>query len=439
MKRITTAILALALPFQLLLGQSNVEGKLNDLNLPEILKFTNGQKVKKNQWPERRQEILDIYQKEMYGVIPTPPATMVLETLEEGATLGAYATRRQVRMWFSEDKTGPEIDWMIITPNHVKGPVPTVLLLNFEGNHTLVSDKEVVLPESWMHAADNNHSASEADRGKFIDPNSRSIVPLNMLIAQGYAVVTACYADISPDPDTGTKDADGKELQNYLAYTGIFDLWGERDESRTDNTTALGAWSWGLMRGMDLIEKDPRLDAKRVVLTGCSRLAKAALIAGAFDERFPVVVLNQSGGGGAPLHKHYFGENVKTMTQMFKHWYCESYAKYVEKESEMPFDQHMLLSCIAPRALMIQGFNEPWFDTEGEFLALKAASPIWEFLGEEGLPQVEWPDTYDLSAVGRKLAYYRRDNLHGIAAFDWVQMIEFTEKLFGCSRNCREQ
>jgi hypothetical protein len=119
--------------------------------------------------------------------------------------------------------------------------------------------------------------------------------------------------------------------------------------------------------------------------------------------------------------------------------YPKSYAKYVEKESEMPFDQHMLLSCIAPRALMIQGFNEPWFDTEGEFLALKAASPIWEFLGEEGLPQVEWPDTYDLSAVGRKLAYYRRNNLHGIAAFDWVQMIEFAEKLFSSSRNCKEQ
>lgn len=94
--------------------------------------------------------------------------------------------------------------------------------------------------------------------------------------------------------------------------------------------------------------------------------------------------------------------------------------------------QHNLIPVEAPfETLMIQGFNEPWFDTEGEFLALKAASPIWEFLGEEGLPKVKWPDSYDLSAVGRKLAYYRRDNLHGISAFDWVQMVEFADKLFG--------
>lgn len=424
MRKLFFALLGLIIPFQLLLCQTN------DYVLPDLFKFVDGEKVNKKQWPDRRLEILDIYQKEMYGKIPPSPEDMILENLEEGKTLGGYATRRQVRMWFNEHKTGPEIDWMIITPNHVKEPVPTVLLLNYDGNHTLLTDEEVILPESWVQEKSNNHRASEKDRGKAIDPNNRSILPLNMLVAKGYAVVTACYADISPDPESGMKDAAGRDLQSYLPYTGIFELWGNRDEKHTDNTTALGAWGWALMRGMDLIEKDPRLDAKKVILTGYSRLAKAALIAGAFDERFPVVVLNQTGGGGAPLHKHYFGENVKTMNQMFPHWYCKAYAKYIEKEAEMPFDQHMILSCIAPRALMIQGFNEAWFDTEGEFLALKAASPVWEFLGEKGLPKVEWPDTYDMSAVGHKLAYYRRDNLHGIAAFDWIQMIEFAEKLF---------
>lgn len=424
MKRIIIAFLAITLPIQMLLSQ------IETFPLPEVLEFANGKEVKKEQWPERRQEILDIYQKEIYGEMPPAPACMVVETLEEGLTLGGYATRRQVRMWFSKDKTGPEIDWMIVTPNHTKQPVPAVLLLNFDGNHTLLSDKEVILPESWVKQEKNNYKASEAERGSLIDPNNRSIIPLDRLVAQGYAVVTACYADVSPDPEVGTKDAEGKDWQSYLPYTGIFELWGQRDESRTDNTTALGAWGWALMRGMDLIEMDTRLDAKRVILTGCSRLAKAALIAGAFDERFPVVVLNQSGKGGAPLHKHFWGENVKTMNQMFPHWYCKAYAKYIDKEAEMPFDQHMILACIAPRAVMIQGFNEPWFDTEGEFLALQAASPVWEFLGEEGLPEVKWPDTYDMSAVGRKLAYYRRDNLHGISAFDWVQMIKFADHLF---------
>lgn len=184
------------------------------------------------------------------------------------------------------------------------------------------------------------------------------------------------------------------------------------------------------MRGMDMIEMDERLDENKVLLTGSSRLAKAAMLAGAFDERFPVVVLNQTGGGGVPLHKHYFGENVATMTYNFTHWYCKAYAKYVENEESMPFDQHMLLACMAPRALMVQGFNDKWYDTEGEFLAMKAASPAWEFLGAEGLPDVEWPASYDKSAIGNTLAYYRRNNEHGIAAIDWVWMLEFADKIF---------
>lgn len=96
----------------------------------------------------------------------------------------------------------------------------------------------------------------------------------------------------------------------------------------------------------------------------------------------------------------------------------------------MPFDQHMFLSCIAPRALMVQGFNNGWFDTKGEYLALKAASPVWTFLGAEGMPDVDYPEIYDKSAVGNTVAYYRRDNDHGISAIDWVWMLEFAEKYF---------
>jgi hypothetical protein len=90
----------------------------------------------------------------------------------------------------------------------------------------------------------------------------------------------------------------------------------------------------------------------------------------------------------------------------------------------------MLLACIAPRALMVQGFDEKWFDTKGEFMAMKAASPVWEFLGAEGLPDVEWPAAYDKRAIGSTLGYFHRDNLHGIAAIDWVWMLEFANNFF---------
>lgn len=393
------------------------ESKIPPYTLEDPLRFVDGKRVRKSNWPKRREEILNIFQREMYGQLPPVPDTVVVETVEEGPTMAGHATRKQVRMWFRTDRTGPSINWLILTPTFSKGTVPTVLMLNYSGNHTVVPDEEVLIPDFKYHVYIPH---TEKERGTMQDPNDRSIIPANMILARGYAFVTACYEDVSPDPD-------GRENQDKYAYTRIFDLWGPRDPKRTDNTTSLMAWAWALMRGMDMIENDPILDENKVVVTGSSRLGKAALIAGAFDERFSVVVPNQTGKGGAPLSKRYFGENVHVDIQSFSHWYCRAYDKYAGNESAMPYDQHLLLSCVAPRALMIQGFDEPWFDTKGEFLALQAASPVWKMLGKNGLPKVDFPGDYDRSAIGAYMAYYHRPLAHGISALDWQWMLDFAD------------
>ena len=321
MRRLFT-VLALICSATFATAQNYDESKIPPYELQDPLVFADGRKVKsKKQWKERRLEILDIFQSEMYGRMPAAPEILELETIEQGTTIGGYATRRQVRMYFSKDKSGPNIDWLIVTPNHIKTPAPVVILLNYYGNHTVLNDEAIIVTDGWMRNDKDfnveNNSASAESRGKMINPDLRSIIPVDMLVAKGYAVVTACYADISPDPDSWVKTDDGKLLQDELAYSEIFDLWGERDNSRTDNTTALTAWGWALMRGMDLICEDPALDENKVILTGSSRLGKAALIAAAFDERFPLLAVNQTGGGGVPLAKHYYGENVQTMTTAF--------------------------------------------------------------------------------------------------------------------------
>ena len=111
----------------------------------------------------------------------------------------------------------------------------------------------------------------------------------------------------------------------------------------------------------------------------------------------------------------------------FGYWWCREFAKYAGREKDMPFDQHMLISCIAPRPFLVEGFNNPWFDTRGEFLALKAASPVWQFLGAKGLPDVMWPMIYETTAIGPNLGYVRRDGKHGINADDWVWMLDFAD------------
>ena len=255
---------------------------------------------------------------------------------------------------------------------------------------------------------------------------------MSSLLARGYALVTACYSDISPDPDP-LVEKDGVILQDSFAYTGVFDRWGPRDPSRDDNTGSLAAWAWGLMRGMDMLEQDPALDSKRVVLTGYSRLGKAALIAGAFDERFPLVVPIQTGGGGVPLAKRNFGETIATEVSSFRHWYCRAYDKYAGEEKKMPFDQHLLLAAVAPRPLLVQGYEKAWFDPKGEYLSCRAASPAWKFLGRPGLPECGEPAYFATEAIGPCLGYVRRRGEHGISGWDWKWLLDFADRAFAAS------
>ena len=373
--------------------------------LPDILTATDGSKVTAENWPERRQEILKIFEEGMYGQIPAKPEEMSYEIIEEGTTLAGFGLRRQVRMWFTADKTGPSVDWLIVLPKKATGPVPAVMLLNYFGNHTLLSDPEILLTPYKIGSLNSligatGDYASEETRGFFSEPTWRSTYPIATLLARGHAIVTAAYQDFFPD-EPAAADREHK---------------------------ALATWGWSLMRGMDMLETMPEIDTKRVVLTGSSRLGKAALIAGAYDERFPVVVLNQTGGGGVPLAKHFYGENIASEMAQFPHWYIKEYGKYANNEAELPFDQHMILSCIAPRALLVQGFDDPWFDAKGEFMAMTAAQTVWEMLGMGGLGSQKMPADYSTSAIGEYIGYVRRDLDHGIAPIDWEWMLDFAEK-----------
>ena len=413
------------------------ESKIPPYTLEDPLEFVDGTKLKSPaDWPRRRAEILGIFAREMYGQPPPAPEAVVTEVwdVKENALAG-YCIRKQVRMWFRKDKSGPCINWIAFIPRYAKGPSPVILFLNYRGNHELVPDADIPVQQAWAQNDRRRHitenRASEKTRGAMCDPNCASILPIGMLLARGYAVMSACYCEVSPDPDWTEKDP--AHQQDPFAYTGVFDLWPKRDESRTDNTTALGAWAWALSRGLDYAETDPLLDAKRSVVTGCSRLGKAALLAAARDERFAVCVPNQTGGGGAPLAKRYYGENTATENVMFTHWYCKAYRKYAERPWEtLTFDQHLLLASVAPRALLIQGFDSSkWMHTKGEYLACRAAAPVWKFLGRGTMPDVPYPDNYSTAAIGESFGYVRRSEEHGIAAHDWMWMMDFADRALG--------
>ena len=400
------------------------ESKIAPYTLPDPLAFADGTRLTSpDQWPERRAEILTLFEDQMYGVIPPPPETLRIETLETRDILGGRATRKQLRMRFRADDTGPKIDWLLIIPKHVPHPVPAFIGLNYFGNHELDPDPAIRLCEGWLRDDPvhfiTGHRASEKSRGLSALPGAAQTWPIETLVTRGYALATACYGDVAPDDAT-------------LYTNGVHAIFPPSASGTGNAPSAIAAWAWALMRGMDMLEREPAIDTQHVAVIGCSRLGKTALLAGAKDPRFAVVIPNQTGGGGTPLAKRDYGENVALQNRNFPHWFCDNFRQYSDNEAAMPFDQHMLLAACAPRRLYVSGFPNRWFDPHGEFLSMKAAEPVWTFLGHAGLPAAAWPDEMT-PAIGTHLAYHRRPFEHGIAHHDWQCYLAFTDQAFGIS------
>lgn len=384
------------------------ESKADGYKLEDPLKYT-------------RKEILDIYAREMYGKEPPPPDDWMMYPGEEKIILGGQAIAKTGKMRFMSETAFwrqcddvPDIrpiDWLLVKPRKAKGKVPVIVFLNYRGNHEYLADLITSPTSGWVRNSLSlfiiDNQASELTRGKCTNPEEATYLPLSEIIDRGYAILTACYADACADPTF-------EEDQQKLCFRGertLFQLWGKRDESKGDNITALGAWAWLLSRGLDYAATDPDLDITRSIVTGCSRLGKAALLAGARDERFAVVAPVQTGGGGCPLLKRNYGENAKLMNFAFRHWYCKNFRKYSDNEKSMPFDQHLLLSAVAPRKLLVSGFTVPMYDPKGEKLSVEAARPAWIRAGRKN-----------------NVDYRCRGGRHGIQTDDWRAIMDFAER-----------
>ena len=179
---------------------------------------------------------------------------------------------------------------------------------------------------------------------------------------------------------------------------------------------------------MDFLETQDYIDASRIAVHGHSRLGKAALWAGATDERFALVISNNSGCGGAALSKRVFGENTGIINEKFPHWFCANYHKYGSHDELLPFDQHFALSLVAPRPLYVASADlDRWSDPHGEFLGLVEASKVYnKIYGFESLEGTAWPKLGNLWTD--RLAYHIREGKHDILLYDWMNYIIFCDR-----------
>ncbi len=399
-------------------GRNYDEAKVGSYTVPDPLVGKDDRKiVDRESWLRtRRGEILADFRDLMYGHTPELPVeqrSRVVATRKDA--LDGLATRTIVRLRFFDDPDAPQIELMVYLPNGAAAPAPVFLGLSFSGNASVEDDPSIPLPTGWMRGNNEavvNSRATEALRGI-----NASRWPIKMAIEKGYGVATFYYGDVEPDHIDGWRDG----IRGYaLKLAG-------RKERSSQEWGALGAWAWGLSRALDYLETLPAVDAKRVVVFGHSRLGKTALWAGAQDRRFAIVISNNSGEGGASLARRNYGENIAFSIGHASWRYCDRFRQFIDREDDLPFDQHMLLGLIAPRPVYIASATDDGLaDPKGEFLTAVHAEPIYRLFGLRGVNTSEWPQPD--TPVGDTIGYHLRTGQHDITAYDWEQYLRFASR-----------
>lgn len=379
--------------------------------LPDPLKTLEGETVNSREmWEQkRRPEVLELFQKHVYGRVPDATSKIAFNVFDdEDKALDGAAIRRQVTISITGARGTVQWDLLMYLPQIAKTqPVPVFVLLNFGGNNTVHPDPAIALTKSPGH---RNYTPPEDFRGA-----SQANYPIEKILTRGYGMATIHCWDIDPDRHD--------EFQNGIH--GIMDATGERPP---DAWGTISAWAWGLSRAMDYFETDAQIDHKHIAVLGHSRLGKTALWAGAQDERFAVVISNNSGCTGAALARRKMGETVKAINDRFPHWFCENYRQYNDKDDQMPVDQHMLISLIAPRPVYVASATEDaWADPEGEFLSCVHAAPVYALYDLKGLPTDVFPVAETPLNEGH-IGYHLRTGKHSLTEYDWERYMDYTDR-----------
>jgi lysophospholipase L1-like esterase len=368
---------------------------------PDPLTMNDGTKVTTAEqwWQERRPEIVEDFEREVYGRVPAnvPKVTWAVNETVDTTVGGQPVVARRV-VGHVDNAVDPaitvDINMAVVLPVNAKDPVPVLMMFGF-GNMPddpvphFPGFKEPVAPPSTVQ-----------------------------LIAAGWGYVSLDTSSIQADNGAGLTE-------------GIIGLTNKGKRRTPEQWGSLRAWAWGAARALDYLETLPAVDAKRVGIEGVSRYGKAALVTMAFEPRFAVALIGSSGEGGAKPHRRNFGEAVENLTGSGEyHWMAGNFLKYGAAEatfgsknaSDIPVDAHELIALCAPRPTFISyGIPEKgdakWLDQQGSFMATVAAGPVYRLLGARDLGvaedyRVAKMPPHNTSLLDGQLAWRQHDGGH---------------------------
>ena len=399
------------------------EAKANPFpHLPDPLTLNDGKKVKSKDiwWNQRRPELVEDLERELYGRIPkNVPGVTWSVTETTSANVGSHPVVGKRLVGRVDNSSYPLLDvtiqMILVTPADAKSPVPVMML--FGGGQ---------LPGS----------AAPAGRAGFAPPAGTDPPATEQLIAAGWG-----YAYLNP---TSFQADNGAGLTK-----GIIGLVNKGQPRKPDDWGALRAWGWGASRGLDYLATDKAVDASHIGIEGVSRYGKAALVTMAFDTRFALGLIASSGEGGVKLSRRYWGELQENLTNTGGyHWMAGNFLKYAAVESsfgsrnagDLPVDSHDMLALCAPRPAFIS-FGVPekgdakWLDHQGSFMAAIAAQPVYRLLGAKDLGRsddylMEEMPAVNVGLLNGQLAWRQHDGGHTDAP-NWKYFIPWADKMIG--------
>lgn len=363
--------------------QNYDESKVPAYTLPDPLLCENGHYVTTaEEWEKYcRPEVLELLKTYMYGHAPElkHPLEYKVDSIDTNSKDGKYTFKRVIIYLTDKKDKGPLTHAEVMIPNNAKGPVPLFMIFGW----------------GFMNR----------------------MFPSELLMDHGYGVAILNTFEAVPDSkDTFTKGLIPAYYQDKQTYR-LPDEWG-----------CLAAWAWEASRLLDYLQCDTQVDASKVAVLGHSRLGKAALWAAAQDERFAMAFPVNSGCGGGALSRRMVGETVWAMNKSFPYWTCDNFQQFNMREEFMPFDQHTVIALCAPRPIYLATAQEDtWGDPLGEFLAGKAAEPVYALYQRAGIGCDKQP-AVDVAMNKGYIAYHIRSGGHAILKYDWDKFIEYADR-----------